>query len=147
MHARAIELNPNLPIAWTLSSVSKIYSGEHATAIRHAQIARSLSPRDPHIFFNEHALMFAHLLKRDLDEASAIADVVIARNPGHASALNVRLAILGHLGRRDEADACLTSLTILDPDISVGKIVARAPLTVADRAFYEAGLRLAGVPA
>ena len=31
LHARAIELNPNLPIAWTVSSWSRIYNGEHDT--------------------------------------------------------------------------------------------------------------------
>jgi TolB-like protein len=103
LHARAIELNPNLPIAWTLSSWSKIYHGEHATAIRHAMTSRSLSPRDPHIFFVEHALMTAQFFHRDLEESEMLAEVVLARNPGHASALNVQLAILGHLGRKEDA--------------------------------------------
>ncbi|MBS0560948.1 MAG: hypothetical protein JSR21_12915, partial [Proteobacteria bacterium] len=51
LHARAIELNPNLPIAWTLSSCSKMYNGEHSVAIQHAMTSQALSPRDPHIFF------------------------------------------------------------------------------------------------
>ncbi len=63
LHARAIELNPNLPIAWTLSSCSRIYNGEHETAIRHAMMSQSLSPRDPHIFFVEHQLMTAQFLQ------------------------------------------------------------------------------------
>ncbi|MDP9097016.1 MAG: hypothetical protein M3N26_10785, partial [Pseudomonadota bacterium] len=74
LHARAIELNPNLPIAWTMSALSKIYSGDHTTGMRHAQMAQSLSPRDPHIFFVEHALMLAHFFRRDLEAANTVAE-------------------------------------------------------------------------
>ena len=146
MHARAIELNPNLPIAWTLSSWSRIYNGEHATAVRHAMMAQSLSPRDPHIFLVEHALMTAQFFSRHLEEADMLAEIVLERNRGHASALNVRLAILGHIGRREEASQCLAMLREIDPEVSVEKIVARPPLRPEDKVFYIDGLRRAGVP-
>ena len=55
LHAQAIKLNPNLPIAWTLSSFTKSYNGEHATAIKHATVSHSLSPRDPHLHRREDA--------------------------------------------------------------------------------------------
>jgi len=146
LHARAIELDPNLPIAWTLSSWSKIYNGEHRTAIRHAMMSQSLSPRDPHIFFVEHALMTAQLFNRNLEEAEMLAVAVLERNPSHASALNVRLAILGHMGNREEARDCLSMLRAIDPNISIDKILARPPLRPEDQAFYIEGLERAGVP-
>jgi TolB-like protein len=146
LHARAIRLSPNLPIAWTLSSWSKIYNGEHATAIRHAKMSQSLSPRDPLIFFVEHALMTAHFFSHELEEAEMLAGVVLQRSPGHASALNVRLAILGHMARQEEASHCLAMLREIDPNTSVEKIVARAPLRPEDKAFYTQGLQRAGVP-
>jgi hypothetical protein len=146
LHAQAIALSPSLPIAWTLSSWSKIYNGEHAVAVRHAMTSISLSPRDPHIFFVEHALMRAHFFGRQLEEAEMLAKVVLKRNPGHASALNVRLAILGHMARKAEASRCLAMLREIDPTISVEKIVARPPLRPGDMAFYVDGLQRAGVP-
>ena len=146
LHARAIELNPNLPIAWTLSAWSKIYNGEHTTATRHAMMSQSLSPRDPHIFFVEHALMTAQFFNHNLEEAEMLAEVVLERNSAHASALNVRLAILGHLARKDEASHCLATLRAIDPNITVDKIVSRAPLRSEDRLFYIDGLERAGVP-
>jgi len=146
MHARAIELNPNLPIAWSLSSCSKMYNGDHAAAIRHAMMSQSLSPRDPHIFFVEHQLMTAHFFSHHLEEADMLAESVFERNPGHVAALNVRLAILGHLGRKAEAAECLRLLRDIDPDISIGRIVARAPLRHEDKAYYVDGLERAGVP-
>ena len=146
LHARAVELNPNLPIAWTLSSWSKIYNGEHAAAVRHAMMSQSLSPRDPHIFFTEHALMTAHLFQRHLDEAEMLAEVVLERNPSHMSALNVRLSILGHMGRKNEAAHCLAKLQAAEPSITIASIVARPPLRLEDKEFYIDGLQRAGVP-
>ncbi len=145
-HARAISLNPNLPIAWTMSSWSRMYNGEHATAIRHATMALSLSPGDPHIFFVEHALMDARLFARELEEAALMSEIVLERQPGHVSALNVRLAILGHLNRYAEAAECLRALQTIDPTVSVERIAARMPLRPFDKLYYIDGLRRAGVP-
>ncbi len=146
LHARATELNPNLPIAWTMSSWSKVYNSEHTTAIRHAMMARSLSPRDPHIWFVEHALMTAQLFHRHLEEADTLSEAVLERNPRHVSALNIRLAILGHLGRKDEASRCLALLREFDPSVTVERISSRIPVRPDDRIFYEDGLARAGVP-
>jgi TolB-like protein len=146
LHARAIELNPNLPIAWTLSSWSKIYNGEHAAAVRHATMALSLSPRDPHIFLAEHALMTAQFFNHNLEEAERLAELVLQRTSGHASALNVRLAILGHMARREEARNCLAALRNIDPNVTIDRIVSRPPLRHEDKAFYIDGLERAGVP-
>src|SRR5262249_26293974 len=104
------------------------------------------SPRDPHIFFVEHALMTAHFFSRDLEEADMLAEHVLERNQNHASALNVRLGILGHMSRHEEAEECLAMLRRIDPDVTIGKIVARAPLRPEDRAYYVDGLQRAGVP-
>ena len=144
--ARAIELNPNLPIAWTMSSWSRIYNGEHVTAVRHAMMAQSLSPRDPHIWFAEHAFATAQLFNRNLEEAEALNTIVLERLPGHVSALNIRLAILGHLRRMEEASQCLAMLRKFDPLVTVARIASRMPLKPADKGFYMEGLERAGVP-
>lgn len=146
LHTRAIELNPNLPIAWTLSAWSKTYSGDHATALRHASMAQALSPRDPHIFFVEHAAMTAHLLQQELDEADALAEMVLERKSDHASALRIRLAILGHLGRRQDAAEHLERLNRIEPNSTVATITSKPPFQPADLEYYAAGLRKAGVP-
>ena len=146
MHAQAVELNPNLPLAWTLSSWSKIYSGDHAAAVRDAQTAKSLSPRDPYIFLVEHALMTAHFFRRHLDEAEQMSDVVMSRNSDHVSALNVQLAILGHMGRKTDCQHYLRLLQASQPNVTVSAIAARVPLRPVDAAFYKEGLMRAGVP-
>jgi TolB-like protein len=146
LHARAIELNHNLPIAWTMSSWSRIYNGEHRTAIRHAMMSQSLSPRDPHIWFVEHALMVAQMFNRNLEEAEMLSEVVLEQNPGHVSALFVRLAILGHLARKEEASHCLATLQAIDPNVTIVRIASRVPFRPEDKVFYIEGLDRAGVP-
>jgi TolB-like protein len=44
--ARAIALDPDLSMAHYLSALASIYIGEHANALRHAQLAASLRPYD-----------------------------------------------------------------------------------------------------
>jgi tetratricopeptide (TPR) repeat protein len=146
LHHRAISLNPNLPIAWTLSSWAHIYNGEHQIAVNDAMMAVSLSPTDPHVFFVEHAAMTAYLFLRDLERADYYAASVLERKPGHASALKVRLAIFGHTGRVAEAQSYIEQLRRIDPLITIERIIARPPLRDGDRAYYAEGLRLAGVP-
>jgi TolB-like protein len=146
LHERAVGLNPNLPIAWTLSAWSKTYSGDHATAIRHAQMAQSLSPRDPHAFFVDHAMMMAHLFRRELAEADALAEAVLERKPNHASALRSRMAILGHLGRQTEAADHFAKLLQIEPGATITTLVARPPFQPEDLAYYAEGLRKAGLP-
>jgi TolB-like protein len=146
LHARAIELNPNLPVAWTVSAWSRIYNGEHTTAVRHAMMAQSLSPRDPHIWFAEHAVTMAQLFNRNLEEAEIVSEGVLRRHPGHVAGLNSRLAILGHLGWKDEASRCLMRLREFDPNVTVDKIASRVPLQPADMIFYMEGLERAGIP-
>lgn len=143
---KAIELNPNLPIAWTMSSWSRIYNGEHVVAVRHAMMAQSLSPRDPHVWFAEHVCATAQLFNQNLEEAEALNAVVLERNPNHVSAINSRLAILGHLGRTEEAGHYVALLRQFDPQVTVGRIASRIPLKPVDRGFYMEGLERAGVP-
>lgn len=146
LHHRAIALNPNLPIAWTLSSWAHVYNGQHATAVEHAHMSISLSPSDPHVFFVEHAAMMAHLFLKEFEVADALAASVLERKPGHASALRVRLAILGYLGHHEQAAQCLAQLRDLDPGVTVHGISSIPPLRQHDKEFYAVGLRLAGVP-
>ena len=48
LHERAIDLNPNLAIAWCYSGLAHSYLGQHSEAICRIQHAQRLSPFDPH---------------------------------------------------------------------------------------------------
>ena len=90
--------------------------------------------------------MTAQLFNRHLEEADMLSAAVPERNPRHVSALNIRPAILGHLGRTDEAGHCLALLREFDPSVTVARISSRIPIRPDDRVFYEDGLARAGVP-
>ena len=145
LHQRAVSLNPNLPVAWTLSSCASIYNGNHQRAVEEARMAITLSPGDPHVFFPEHALMMAYFFLRELDVAETQSSLVLERKPNHASALRIRLAILGHLRRTQEARACLRQLRQIEPEVTARSIVSRPPLRPDDVEYYIKGLRLAGL--
>ena len=115
-------------------------------AVTHANIAIGLSPTDPHVFFVEHALMTAHFFRKDLERAEALALSVLERKPGHASALKVRIATLGHLGRIDEAARYIDVLRGVSADITIQTIVSAPSLIKRDLDYYVEGLRAAGVP-
>ncbi len=59
---RAIDLNPNLAIAWCYSGLAHSYLGQHGEAIRRIQHAQRLSPFDPYSFLFNSALLMAFLL-------------------------------------------------------------------------------------
>ncbi len=146
LHARATALNPNLPIAWTLSACAHMYNGDHRTAVAHTETALSLSPSDPHVFFAEHVASTAHMFLGNLEAADSLAGSVLSAKPGHASALKVRVATLGLLRRRGDAADYIEQLRAQDPDVSIRTILARPPLRPHDVKIYAEGLRLAGVP-
>ena len=146
LHQRAIALNPNLPIVWTVSACAHIYNGLHDVAVRQAETAIALSPSDPHVFFAEHVSMFAHMFLGNLEKADALASSVLAQKPGHLSALRVRIATLGLLHRPAIAAEYVSMLLRNDPNATVESIAARPPLRSHDLTTYKRGLRQAGVP-
>ncbi len=146
LHERALQLNPNLPLAWALSGLALAYRGEHEEAIRRLLQAKRLSPFDPHAFFFDMALMMPHLLRGEFDLAVLIGRRAAQLNPGFTSTLKGYLAALGHLGRREETDLIRARLLALEPGFSVTEALARSPLMRAeDRIIYAEGLRRAGL--
>ena len=146
LHQRATSLNPNLPIAWTLSAWAHIYNGDHDTALSQAETAIALSPSDPHVFFAEHVAMTAQMFLGNFQAAEALAGSVLAQKPGHASALKVRVATLGLMKRSTDALEYIDQLRRIDAKLSISAILARPPLRPRDVMLYGEGLRLAGVP-
>ena len=55
LHERALTLNPNLAMAWSLSGVAFAYHGRPDEAERRMRRYKKLSPLDPHAFFFDTA--------------------------------------------------------------------------------------------
>ncbi len=146
LHARAIQANPNLPLAWCLSGLTESYLGRYDEAIRQINRAIALSPDDPLTFFFEASLAIPHLLNGDYLAAVRIGQRAIALNPGLSSAYKTQLAALGHLGYADEAATIRAQLLALEPRFSVDQAMERSSIANSEgRACYAEGLRLAGL--
>jgi adenylate cyclase len=142
---RAIELNPNLALAYGVRGVVLAYLNRPDEAIAAAERAIRLSPNDPIIFNSYLALGLAHLVADRYEEALSWADRAWGSNGGLA-ALRLKLSLLGHLGRRDEAGECLQCLRETYPEPTVIAVMRGAGISPELAARIAEGLRLAGLP-
>jgi TolB-like protein len=146
LHARALALNPNLPLAWALSGLAFTYAGQYDEAIRRISRARALSLFDPQSGFFDMALMIPHLQRGEYETVVELGRQAQALNPSLTATYKVALAALGHLGRLKEAAVVRAKLLQLDSRFSVREALARSPMPPEDNAIYAQGLRLSGLP-
>ena len=147
LHDRALQLNPNLAMAWALSAVTCAYLGDLDEAERRNNRYKALSPLDPHAFFFDAFFALIHLLKRDYHAAVTVGRAVTQLNPSFSAAYKPYLAALGLLGRKQEAEGVLQRLLTIEPDFTVERFIAGTPLeSASSRERYAEGLRMAGAP-
>ncbi len=147
LHERALSLNPNLAMAWALSSVTHAYMGDTEEAETRSARYKRLSPLDPYAFIFDSFFTIIHLLKRDYPAAMAAGRSATQMNPSLSAGFKPYLAALGHLGRKQEAAVALRRLLAVEPDFTVERFLSTSPFArESDRENYAEGLRLAGVP-
>ncbi len=146
LHERALSLNPNLAMAWALSSVTYAYTGDLTEAEERHKRYKKLSPLDPHAFFFDAFSVMIHLMKRDYETAATLGRTVSQLNPSFSAGLKPYLAALGHIGREPEIAMVRRRLHALEPDFTVERFMATTPLERGgEREHFAEGLRLAGV--
>jgi tetratricopeptide (TPR) repeat protein len=147
LHQRALELNPNLAMAWALSAMTYAYMGDADEAERRNNRYKALSPLDPHAFIFDVVFIIVPLLRHDYEAAAVAGRAVTQLNPAFTGGYNPYLSALGHLGRKDEAATALRRLLAVEPDWTIERYMSRTPLEPkADREHYAEGLRLSGAP-
>lgn len=147
LHARALDLNPNLPMAWVFSGLTLSYLGRHATALERMERYKSLSPLDPHAFFFDGMMMLPHLFTGEHARAAAIGREVTGLQPGLSAAYKPYLAALGHLGADDEAAEARARLLGLEPGFTIRAYLETSPLArEEDRRHFAEGLRRSRLP-
>jgi DNA-binding SARP family transcriptional activator/TolB-like protein len=147
LHEQALQLNPNLAMAWSLSAATCIYLGDAEEAERRNTRYKKLSPFDPHAFLFDTFFIQINLLKRDYESAVVVGRQVSQTNPDFSAACKPYLAALGHLGQMQEAAVVRRRLLSIEPDFTVLRFLATSPWARAeDREHYALGLRLAGIP-
>jgi len=144
---RALQLNPNLAIAWSASGCLRIAHGDHDRAIEHTTRAMRLSPLDPLTFFMQVFVAFAHFLSGRYDEAWPLAEKAARAQPNYMSAVRLAAATNACAGRMEEAKRFIARARQLDPEMRVSNFRNRI-VSIRDEDFakYADGLRKAGLP-
>jgi TolB-like protein len=144
---RAIALNPNLALAWGHRALVLVFLNRPDEAIPAAEQALRLSPRDPHRFMFVQAMAWAHLAAGRWEEGLAWAEEALRENAG-LPGLRLKLSLLGHLGRLDEAAECLRQVRESEYEPTVAALIRGPAKGFAPEilARMAQGLRKAGVP-
>jgi len=122
---RAIELTPNLALAFAYRAAVNVRCERHQDALSDAAINLLLSPRDRHAWFAEMILAQAHFAMNDLDSAIEHATRVATLLPNDQMNLRVLVAALIESGRLKDAQTSAGSL-VTAGGIDLGWI-ARSP--------------------
>ena len=145
---RAVALNPNLAIAWSVSGWLRIYLGEPANAIERLERSRRLSPLDPIAYMGYAGMALAHLLADRYDEAVSWAAKSRNEQPNWATSLRVAAIAYALSDRIVEAREAIARLREIDPTLRLSNLEKVAPplRRPEDRARFIEGLRKAGLP-
>lgn len=143
---RALEINPNLPMAHAFAGMAQAYAGELELARAHLRRALWLLPRNPHAFFTEAGLATVEMLRGEHARAVGIARAALQLQPRFTAALRAQIAALGHLGRVEEARPLIRELLALDPRFTVARFRAAIPYRQREQLdHFVRGLKLAGL--
>ena len=146
LHRRALELNPNLAMAWALAGNAAACLGDLDQAEARMRRYKELTPLHPVAFFLDDTLATIALLRRDHETAVRIGREVCEMNPGLAAPYETYLCALGHLGRTAEAEAVRERLRSISPGFTLARFRETCPFAhAADREHFLAGLRRGGV--
>jgi len=135
---RAIEITPNLAIAFAYRAAVHVRCERYADALSDAAINLRLSPRDRHAWFAEMVSAQAYFAMNDLKPAIENAGRVAALLPSNQVNLRILVAALVESGRIDDAQS------FAGPLMTAGELdmkwIARSPWPKPALARIEAAL-------
>jgi adenylate cyclase len=143
---RAIEAGPSSAMAWSMSSCTRGYIGDGATAVRHAEQSVRLSPLDVRLSWHEGVLAQAHYINGTYEEALEWARSAVSRNEDRRPNWRTLIATLVALERFGEARRSAQRLLDLEPGFRVGSYVDRCPFSGDTLMLWLDRLRAAGLP-
>jgi adenylate cyclase len=115
---RAIELNPSLTIAYE-GLAGALCVERPDDAIRIAEKAIRLSPRDPHMYFLVHRIALGHLMAGRYEDAVARDEEALRLRRDQPQIYRVLAAAYGYLGRSADALATLEKMYRVAPQFTV----------------------------
>lgn len=143
---RAIELNPNEPLAWLYKSVWSSMWSSPANAVREAKHAAELSPIDPLKYFFDVILASSLTINGEYDNATEYAKRSLRANHHHQPALRVLLQAQAESGKLDDARDTLKLLLREAPNLTVSNYLSMGSSASATRRRFAEVLRKMGIP-
>ena len=144
---RALELNPNLALAWFHSGWLRVWRGDPETAIQHFARFQRMSPVDPLLIRMNSGIAFAHVLAGRYAEGISHAEQALRENPNSHQALRMAAMSYALTGQRGRAQEMMKRLRQIDPALRISNLRDLTPLRrPEDMATYAEGMRKAGLP-
>jgi adenylate cyclase len=144
---RVLEINPNFSLGYGLLGDNHLALGQPDEAIRNAEIAIRLNPRDPSIFYRYETLAKANFQKGDDNKALHWASQMTALKPDYWSGYAIATAILAGRSNLDQARRSAEALKKCWPGVSISAIKAIEAWNNAPwRQLYFRNLLAAGIP-
>ena len=146
-YERALEVNPNEPLAWLFKGTMHAFMGEGDQAMQAANMALALSPLDPIRYFFECLAAAAAASAGQYEHALALAQRSLRVNRNFASTWRTVAIAQVQLGHLDAAKETAKALLALEPTLTVSGYLRHHP----SGAFpvgklWAESLRAAGVP-
>jgi tetratricopeptide (TPR) repeat protein len=146
-YERALEVNPNEPLAWLFKGTMHAFMGDGEQAMQAATMALALSPLDPIHYFFESLAAAAAASAGQYEHTLALAQRSLRVNRNFAStwrAVAIAQVQLGHLAAARETAKALLAL---EPMLTVSGYLQHHPSGAypVGRLWAES-LRAAGVP-
>jgi TolB-like protein/class 3 adenylate cyclase/CRP-like cAMP-binding protein len=146
--AQALEANPNEPLALVHSAITHCWRGRAGEAVRCADLALSLSPLDPMMYYFTSAAAQANLIAEHYERAIELSNRSLRENRLHTPTLRVLAAALVFSGRIAEARETMGRLREIEPGLTVSAFRARYPGRDSPHAErFATALQAAGLPA
>jgi len=149
--ARAVALDPNDPEAHVAMGLAMITTGRPEAGLKFVEIALRLNPSHPNHYVLAHGM--AYFSMGDLEQAAAVLQEGLQRDPGAVELAPLLAAIHAQLGHREEARAALQKW---QPDVEESRLedigyTYHVPYKWADgqqaiQTRFIDGLLIAGLP-
>jgi len=147
-YERAIQLNPNEPLAWLYTGTLRAWQGRGKEAANAATRALELSPLDPMRYYIESLAASAMLSAGELDKAIQLCLSSLSGNITHTSTHRVLAIAQVMSGQLDEAQITAKRLMQIEPHLTADAFLSRYPGREDQHAgVYAEALLRAGVPA
>ncbi len=145
---QALSTNPSEPLAWLWNAITHAWRGRGEEAVRCADLALSLSPLDPMLYYFHSLAGTAHLVAENYARAIELSEASLRANALHTPSLRCLAVALVLSGRMEAARQVMGRLREMEPRLTVAGFSERYPgRDSIHAARFAAALAAAGLPA